>query len=106
MLLAVACGRDNDVILDEVKKEEIKPLKDFTLEKAEITIKKGEIGRIKILSGNGDYDYNSNQVAIISISADKQYVEIRGLLAGGKTESTITDTKIKKSIRISVDVID
>ncbi|WP_372474667.1 hypothetical protein AB4865_05220 [Capnocytophaga sp. ARDL2] len=99
-----SCGRDDDYSKStEPKKESITPLKKFTLEKTEITIKRGKTDRIKIISGNGDYDYTQNlQIAIINLSKDKEYLEITALKEGGRASTYITDTKSGKSINIIV----
>lgn len=100
-LMLVSCSRDNDITTEELKEEVV--LRDFSLEKTHITIKKGEIGRIKILSGNGEYDYTSNEVAIINLSEDKEYIEIRGILESSRL-TKITDIKSKKSIQVRIDI--
>lgn len=99
-----SCGRDDDYPKAiEPKKEEIVPLKDFTLEKIEIIVKKGATEKIKITSGNGEYDYTQNLgVALLNLSRDKGYFEITALQDGGVATTHITDIKSGKRIKITI----
>lgn len=100
----LSCGRDDDYPrVIEPKKEEIVPLKDFTLEKTEITVKRGISERIIITSGNGEYDYTQNLgVALLNLSRDKGYFEITALQDGGMATTHITDIKSGKRIKITI----
>ncbi|MDO4762916.1 MAG: hypothetical protein Q4A00_00820 [Flavobacteriaceae bacterium] len=105
----VSCGRDEEMpkTIEQPKKENA-PLNDFTLEKTDVFVKKGTTERIKITSGNGDYDYQQTlflrqiPLAIINLSADKQYLEITALQDGGTASTHITDVKSGKRIRIMI----
>lgn len=103
-IVLFSCGRDDDSIQEIVKQEEKVELKDFVLEVLEISIKKGEKGRIKIISGNGDYDYLQNLgFALINEVENNQYLEITGL-AEGSRRTTITDIKSGKRIQIIIHI--
>lgn len=100
-IVLFSCGRDNDSVQEIVKQEEVK-LQDFVLETTEISVKKGEKGRIKIISGNGDYDYTQSLgFALINEVENNQYLEITGV-AEGSARTTITDIKSGKRIQIII----
>lgn len=101
----ISCNRDDDRINKETENSEIGAisLKEFSLEKTEISVKRGKTEKIRILSGNGNYDYTQNlQVAIINLSKDKEYLEITALQDGGTTSTHVTDIKSGKRIKITI----
>lgn len=102
--ITISCERDESLPqVMETKKEEVAPLKDFVLEKKEVVVKKGSTEKIKIISGNGEYDYTQNLgIATLNISGDKQYVEITALQDGGTIKTDIIDEKSGKRIEITI----
>lgn len=104
MATVVSCGRDEEMpkAIEQPKKENAQ-LKDFTLEKTEVWVQKGKTEKIKITSGNGDYNYTQNlQEALINLSRDKEYLEIIALKDGGMATTHITDVKSGKQIKITI----
>lgn len=107
--LLMSCGRDNDDIstLPKPTPEVKVNVKDFSLEKTEVYLKRGEKASIKILSGNGEYQISqyTQQVAIVNISNDKQSVEINALgTSGASTRIKVIDVKSKKEIPITIHI--
>ncbi len=84
------------------------PLKDFALEKTEVTLTPQSSESIKIISGNGEYGIipktGSEKTAQVLFSPDKQTFEVTGI-SEGKATVTITDTKKNAAITVTVFVL-
>ena len=78
-------------------------LKDFSIEKNEVSLKINENTSVNIISGNDEYEIQTSEIAKVTLSTDKKSFSIEGLKAGN-AEIVITDKKSKKSITLTINV--
>ena len=76
-------------------------LKDFSIEKNEVSLKINENTSVNIISGNDEYEIQTSEIAKVTLSTDKKSFSIEGLKAG-KAKIVITDKKSKKSITLTI----
>ena len=76
-------------------------LKDFSIEKNEVSLKINENTSVNIISGNDEYEIQTSEIAKVTLSTDKKSFSIEGLKIG-KAKIVITDKKSKKSIILTI----
>ena len=76
-------------------------LKDFSIEKNEVSLKINENTSVNIISGNDEYEIQTSEIGKVTLSTDKKSFSIEGLKAGN-AEIVITDKKSKKSITLTI----
>ena len=76
-------------------------LKDFSIEKNEVSLKINENTSVNIISGNDEYEIQTSEIAKVTLSTDKKSFSIEGLKIG-KAKIVITDKKSKKSITLTI----
>lgn len=89
----------------EIKIEVTPPpmvLKDFSIEKNEISLKENQTEKIKILSGNGNYkpDFDAH---LVEVSINGEEILVKGLKQGN-TSVKITDTQKNQTLEIKVTI--